>query len=342
MLELHTSPGAKVSIHNEEFLYFSGTSYLGATTHPQFIKILKNSMDTWGTSFGSSRAANNTLSIYKKSESYLKPFLQQEDALTLSSGTLAGLLTITVLQHKIDSFFHLPKTHPSILASNSKPLFINDTLNPLVQTVKNNRMAILCDAIPSLETTPYSFSFLDNISTNVHVTIVVDESHSFGVLGKNGCGIAATIPKRKNLAIVVVGSLGKAFGLSGGLVAGPASLISQIKELALFKGAAGMNPAFLDCFLNAKTFYKNQKEKLDKNSAYVFSKLGKHPAIKMNKTYPVLFHNDDTLFDYLFEKKIIITSFLYPTTGKKLNRIVLNAHHTKKQLDLLINQLLLF
>ena len=342
MLELHTSPGTKVSIHNEEFLYFSGTSYLGATTHPQFIKILKNSMDTWGSSYGSSRDANNTLSIYKKSETYLKQFLQQEDALTLSSGTLAGLLTITVLQHEIDSFFHLPKTHPSILAPNSKPLFIDDALNPLVQTTKNNRVVILCDAIPSLETTPYSFSFLDNISTAIHITLVVDESHSFGVLGKNGCGIAASIPKRKNLDIVVVGSLGKAFGLSGGLVAGSTSLINQIKKLALFKGAAGMNPAFLDCFLNAKSFYKNQKEKLDENSAYVFSKLGKHTSIKMNKTYPVLFYNDDAIFDYLLERKTIITSFLYPTTGRKLNRIVLNANHTKKQLDLLINQLILF
>ena len=342
MLELHTSPGTQVSIHNEDFLYFSGTSYLGATTHPQFIEILKNGMDTWGTSYGSSRDANNTLSVYKKSETHLKQFLQQEDALTLSSGTLAGLLTITVLQHKTDSFFHLPKTHPSILAFNSKPLFLDNALNPLVHTVKNNRVVILCDAIPSLETTSYSFLFLDNIHSEIHITLIIDESHSFGVLGENGCGIATSIPKRKNLDIVVVGSLGKAFGLSGGLVAGPSSLINQIKELAIYKGAAGMNPAFLDCFLNAKAFYKNQKEKLDKNSAYVFSKLGKHPSIKMDKTYPVLFHSDDTVFDYLFERKIIITSFLYPTTGEKLNRIVLNANHTKEQLDLLINQLILF
>jgi len=341
-LELHTSPNTEVSIHNEDFLYFSGTSYLGVTTHPKFLKILKNSIDTWGTSYGSSRDANNTLSIYKKSETYLKQFLQQEDTLTLSSGTLAGLLTITVLQHETDSFFHLPKTHPSILPSNSKPLFIDDALNPLVHTAKNNRLVILCDAIPSLETSPYSFSFLDNISTTTPITLVVDESHSFGVLGKNGCGIAIAIPKKENLDIVVVGSLGKSFGLSGGLVAGSISLINQIKELPLYKGAAGMNPAFLDCFLNAKTFYKIQKEKLDKNSAYVFSKLGKHPSIKMDKKYPVLFHSDDTLFDYLFERKIIITSFMYPTTGKKLNRIVLNANHTKEQLDLLINQLILF
>jgi len=342
MLELHTSPGTQVSIDNEDFLYFSGTSYLGATTHPKFIKILKKSVDIWGTSYGSSRDANNTLSIYKKTEAYLKQFLQQEDAVTLSSGTLAGLLTITALQHKADSFFHLPKTHPSILVSNSKPLFIDSALNPLVHTAKNNRVVILCDAIPSLETSSYSFSFLDNVSTAISITLVVDESHSFGVLGKNGCGIATSIPKRKNLDIVVVGSLGKAFGLSGGLVAGSASLINQIKELAIYKGAAGMNPAFLDCFLNAKGFYKNQKEKLKKNSAYVFSKLGKHPSIKMDKTYPVLFHNNDAIYDYLFKKKIIITSFVYPTTGNKLNRIVLNANHTKKQLDLLINQLLLF
>ena len=80
-------------------------------------------------------------------------------------------------------------------------------------------------------------------------------------------------------------------------------------------------------------------KKLKKNIACVISKLEKRPSIRLEATYPVIFHSDNTLFDYLYNQKIIITSFFYPTTGKKLNRIVLSAAHHFDELDVLIDAL---
>ena len=296
-------------------------------------------MDDWGTAYGSSRDANITLSIYQEAETYLKHFLQQEDVVTVSSGTLAGFLTQSVLANNGTPCFHLPKTHPSILSEHSQPFFVDNSINSAVFESKSNDLIILCDAIPSLETSPISFSFLDQIPSEKNILLVIDESHSFGILGENGNGIANSISKRKDVDIIVVGSLGKAFGLTGGVIAGKTSFINSIKELALFKGAAGMSPASLDCFIKAGSFYKNQHGKLKKNIGYVISKLEKRPSIRLEATYPVIFHSDDTLFDYLYDQKIIITSFFYPTTGKKLNRIVLNAAHNFNDLDVLIEAL---
>lgn len=293
-------------------------------------------MDTWGTAYGSSRDANITLSIYKEAENYLKDFLQQEDVVTVSSGTLAGFLTQSVLTNRSSQCFYLPKTHPSVLLPNSQPIFVADEINPLVFESSDNEIIIVCDAIPSLETGPSSFDFLDEILSEKNILLVVDESHSFGVLGTHGNGIAGDIQKRNNLDIIVVGSLGKAFGLTGGVIAGSTGFINSIKELSLFKGAAGMSPASLTCFMRAGDFYERQRKKLKNNIAYVISKLKKQSSIKIAATYPVIFHSDDTLFDYLYKKNIIITSFFYPTTGKKLNRIVLSAAHNHKQLDTLI------
>jgi 8-amino-7-oxononanoate synthase len=62
--------------------------------------------------------------------------------------------------------------------------------------------------------------------------------------------------------------------------------------------------------------------------------------INISKNYPVFFVDDENIADYLLSKKIVITSFYYPTSTKKINRIVLNANHTKEQLDQLIEALL--
>ncbi len=338
-MEVTINPNTVLDQNNTEYIYFSGTSYLGAATHPEFISRMQKSMQQWGTSYGSSREANITLSAYRKAEIFLKHFLGLEDLVTVSSGTLSGLLTLHVLENEENAFFHLPKTHPAITHPKSFDLFINNEVHPLACSSIKQNIVILCDAMPSLEIEPVSFSFLDKISETKNIILVIDESHSLGVLGKQGSGIANSIPKKENLNLIVVSSLTKAYGLPGGIIAGSTSFINKIKALDLFKGSAGMSPAALDCFLNAQSFYKDQRSKLQKHCEYVYHALHTIQAIRIDKNYPVFFFDDENIADYLLSKDIIITSFYYPTIGKKLNRIVLNANHTKEQLDILIHSL---
>ncbi len=75
---------------------------------------------------------------------------------------------------------------------------------------------------------------------------------------------------------------------------------------------------------------------------FVYSKLADINEISISKNYPVFFVNKDKIADYLFEKNILITSFYYPATPLKVNRIVLNANHTKMQLEQLVTAILQF
>jgi len=336
---LNTAPNTSVIIENKEYLYFSGTSYLGISTDKKFQNQLTKSIQKWGTSYGSSRNANLKLSIYADAESYLSTFLETEETITVSSGTLAGLLALKLLATKTESFFYMPKTHPAILPENASPVFVKNELNSEVTNPQNETICIVGDAIAALEIAPFSFDFLNEIPKSTKVFLLIDESHSLGVLGKNGNGFANQIQKFNNVETIQVSSLGKAFGLNGGFISGKSAFINSIKLDALFIGSAGMNPAFLDCLLNSAALYKNKLAELKSNISYLFSILKNNTKIRITENYPVLFCDEDAFSDYLFTKNTIITSFYYASVPQKMNRIVINANHTKEQLDVLISQI---
>ena len=336
-MQLDKVPSTTASLNGKEYLYFSGTSYLGVSALPKFQKLVIKGIQKWGISYGSSRQANIKLAVYEKGESFLADFLKTEKAITVSSGTLAGYFAIKTLSTFVDVFYFMPKTHPAILPENALPVFENSKLNSSLESIRDKKISIVLDGIAAFETTPFLLGFLKKIDISNTIYLVVDESHSLGVLGDNGNGISELIPKNENIKIVITSSLCKAFGVNGGVIAGDLNFINQIKKDKLFIGSAGMSPAFLDVFINAQEIYKNQLLKLQKNIDYVFNRLKNNPAITIDKLYPVFFHSNEEIEQTLFEKNILITSFYYATSTKKNNRVVLNANHTLAQLNALIN-----
>ncbi|WP_405606529.1 aminotransferase class I/II-fold pyridoxal phosphate-dependent enzyme [Polaribacter sp. Asnod1-A03] len=338
-MQLEKAPNTTAFLNEKEYLYFSGTSYLGVAFLPEFQELVFKAIHKWGTSYGSSRNANIKLSIYEKGETFLADFLQTETAVTLSSGTLAGQFAIKTLESLVDAFYFMPKTHPAILPKNALPVFDNLEVNGELKSIKNKKISIVLDGIAAFETKPFSLDFLEEIDVSNTIYLVVDESHSLGILGDNGNGVSNLISKKKNIKIIITSSLGKAFGINGGVIAGDSNFINLIKKNNLFIGCAGMSPAFLEVFLNAQEIYKSQLIKLKNNIDYVFKELKDNSAITIDKTYPVFFHSDEKIDQILFDKKTLITSFYYATSSKKFNRIVLNANHTKEQLSLLVNSI---
>ena len=341
-MQLQKAPNTTAFINHKEYLFFSGTSYLGIPMLQEFQQLLTQSIQKWGTSYGSSRNANLKLDIYQKGERYLSSFLNTEDAVTVSSGTLAGQFALRALRKKVDAFYYMPKTHPAILVDEAKPVFVNSEINSKLKNSQNTSICIIVDAIATLETTPFSFEFLNPISESNTIYILIDESHSLGVLGMTGNGISSQISKAKNREFIMVSSLGKAFGVNGGVIAGNIDFINLIKNDSLFIGCAGMSPSFLEAFVNGQEIYQQQLKKLRENSSYVYHKLKHLKAVRISEDYPVFFFEKEEISDYLYKKHILITSFYYSASPKKINRIVLNANHTKKQLDSLIDCLIQF
>jgi len=326
----------------EEFLYFGGTNYLGVTTLPEFQKMLLAGFQKWGTSYGSSRSANIQLEIYDIAEKLLTQQIGTEAVVTVSSGMLAGKLALEQLQHTTDLLFHFPNTHPALLHPFSLPLIQNGKLNPFLFDPTVTRIGIVADAIPSLEVTPIDLCILQDIPNDKKITLLLDESHSIGILGDHGQGVLNQYELPNVHSKISIASLGKAMGLSGGIIAGNSQFVNEIKKQQNFVGASGMNPAFLETFVSAQSIYSLQRQQLRNNLNYVARQLIPNPNFTFTNEYPAIYFDNEELLQLLQENNIIPTSFPYPTASGKLSRIVISAHHTETDLDKMVQQLNIF
>jgi len=332
-------PDRVITVKGEEFLYFGGTSYLGMATQNEFQKILSDNIGKWGTSYGSSRNSNVKLSIYEKFESQFSDNVGAQDSAAISSGMLAGKFVIEYLSKTITSFYHYPKTHPAVVGPNSSLLFVDGKINGKLQNDQTEEVVISVDAILSLEVTPINFDFLKGISPNKKVTLVVDESHSLGIVGEKGEGIFEDIPTENLKRRILVSSLGKALGLSVGIICSDLQFIDSIKSESNFISSSATNPAYLATYLDAHKIYAAQRLKLKINLEFISSNLNLNKKYKFDKSYPIIYSNDETIFSSLLDEHIVITRFKYPTYKNYMNRIVITANHKKSDLEKLVNLL---
>ncbi|HWR94928.1 MAG TPA: aminotransferase class I/II-fold pyridoxal phosphate-dependent enzyme [Flavobacterium sp.] len=328
-------PDRLITIDGVEYLYFGGTNFLGISKNADFQTILFESIKKWGTTYGSSRNSNIKLSVYETAEKLLAKNLNTEAALTVSSGMLAGKLVVEYLSKTTDAMFHFPEAHPALLNPPSLPILLNGELNAKLFDKSISKIAVLTDAVPSQCVEPIDLSILLKIPKEIQIEIVLDESNSFGILENEWQNSL----KKENINIIKVASLGKAIGISGGVIAGNESFISGIRNQDCFIGAAGMNPAFLETYNNAQEIYHLQKQKLQYNLKYIDTYFINREKFIFHPSYPIIYFDDEILSQKLLDNKIITTSFQYTNSSGKLNRIVITSNHSIEDLEHLITQL---
>jgi 7-keto-8-aminopelargonate synthetase-like enzyme len=336
-MKISEFPNRIIEINQEEYLYFGGTAYLGLAKTKKFQQIITRNIQKWGTSYGSSRNANIQLTAYDKAENYLANLIQAEKAVTVSSGSLAGKLVIEKLAEYNVTFFHLPNHHNAIQAKNSLPVWVNNNLNTRLLDGIAEKIVILTDAVPTDTIQPIDLSFINLISKEKEITLVIDESHSLGILGANGCGIYGSINHKNIARKVMISSLGKGLALTGGVVASDATFIEHIKNMGNFVSAAGMNPAFAASIPESEFLFNSQLKKLRSNLDFINKNLLVSAKYSFNSQYPIIYPKNKDAFEILKSEGIIITNFKYPNDNGFLNRIIITANHQKKDLKKLIS-----
>ncbi|HEX9826522.1 MAG TPA: aminotransferase class I/II-fold pyridoxal phosphate-dependent enzyme [Flavobacteriaceae bacterium] len=325
-------PDRTILVEGKEYLYFGGTAYLGLPTNASFQNTLAQSIVKWGSFYGSSRNSNVKLSVFEKAESLFAKQIGTEHCVTTSSGALAGKLVLENLSKHDRAFYHYPKTHPSILNNKSLSLFVEGSLHPDLLNNISEAIVITVDAVLALEVEPTAFGFLNSISSQKKITLVVDESHSLGIVGKGGEGIFNTISNEKLTRKIIIASLGKALGISGGIIASDKSFIASIKNDDLFISSSCANPAYLEAHIRSQELIRGQRKKLEENLNFLFKDLELSSIFKWNKNYPVIYCENEGVYNELYRNGIIITNFRYPNYRGAMNRIVITANHTQDDL----------
>lgn len=342
-------PNRTVETDQGEFLFFSGTSYLGMSSNPDFQELIKEEISVYGTNYGSSRTSNLRLQVFEETANYFCEWTGAEASLTMSSGFLAGQLVaqwIRELAQQGYEVVYAPNTHPAVfsgLEKDSSQTFEAwcAQVQALAQNTSSN-LILVANSVDVLNAKIHDFQWLNNIifEGTRELICVVDDSHGIGVIGKGGHGVFAQIPTKPNIRKVVIASLGKALGLPAGVILGQKEVINHLQKSAFYSGGSPTPPAFLAAFLKASKIIENQLKVLKENIDFFNSQVMDLQLFHFPPAYPVFRTYQNQLYSYLLENFILISSFPYPRPESELiTRIVLSSLHTKEDLENVVSLL---
>lgn len=332
-----------VQVDGKEYLYFSGTAYLGMSALPTFEVMVWAGIQRYGVNYGASRKSNVQLSVYAELEDRFAGGAGAESAVVVSSGFMAGHLTVTVLQEIVDLVWVAPGAHPAILpdelVSERSKTFSHFSQQCIDESheFEGKTVAILADTLDILKPAIHDFGWTRDLSEKNQYYLLLDDSHAFGLLGEDVFGSYskwATLP----VQLVVAGAMGKALSIPAGIILGPDDFVQKILSHPKFIGASPPAPGFCQAFLDAQSLYSYQQRKLRQNCRYFFSSIGDLEGLNYERNLPIVTFAQSGWAAKLQEEQLLISSFPYPNpTDSALDRIILSASHEKDDLDKLIH-----
>ncbi|MCB0596960.1 MAG: aminotransferase class I/II-fold pyridoxal phosphate-dependent enzyme [Lewinellaceae bacterium] len=335
---LEAMPDRSIDINGRKYLYFSGTSYLGMARNEAFQELLRDGLARYGANFGGSRLGNIRFSVFEEAETWLAGFAGAPAALTVSSGSLAGRLLVEHLRGKA-AFYFAPGTHPALWGEGD---YCEGVFEDWVEYILGEaaggqgHLALFANSVDPLLVRKNPFGWLQQLPEGRPITMVVDDSHGFGVCGPHGSGVWKELKAPHNVEILAISSLGKALGIPGGLILGSREMIERIWHSPFFGGASPAPPAYLYAMLKAVPLYRQAHQKLLANIRRFEKVAGQLALLHSFGDYPAFYTPEAALAPWLEEKGCLISQFAYPTPeDEPVTRIVLSALHENEDIDYL-------
>ncbi|UOB18057.1 aminotransferase class I/II-fold pyridoxal phosphate-dependent enzyme [Abyssalbus ytuae] len=335
-------PGRVIKNKGKEYLYFGGTAYLGLQKDQTFLSIYTKNVQKYGTTYSASRKANIQLNIFNETEDYLKQLIGCEDCLTLSSGFLASQLVSQYFYNGNYTCLYAPNTHVALHYGKSLNEIDHETLsNKIFHSIKKNENVVLfLDSLDFYGNNYPHFNWLKQLPLN-KLTVVADDSHGLGVIGKDGEGIFSFLSSFIFKELIICGSLGKGYAIQAGLVCGTKETINNLKGISTFNASSPASPASLATLREASSLYKEKRELLLKNIELFKNELKNNLSdFSFMINYPAFSFNNPQLASYLENNNILVTNFKYPDENSgSIQRIVISSHHTKEDILVLAEKI---
>lgn len=339
MYWIDSQPGRTAKIDYKEYLFFSGYNYLGLSHIAVFNELVKEGFNRYGWIHPSSRISNTQLKVFTQFEQRLSTLTNCADTVCFPSGFTAGKTVVAAFVHQ-GEIYTAPDAHPAI-QGNENPFdgTYSQWTELLIQTLSNKKaeaVVLILDSVNPLTAEVRDLSFLQHIQQSV--ICIIDDSHGIGLLGENGAGISDRLIRKNNIDYLITYSLSKAFNLSGGAVSCTnAKHAELLRAQPAYTASTSISPALAFAFLHAQEIYNQQRSQLKQNTN-LFKSITNRNLIKRQHSDLPIFLLHPINEDFLKKNNIIISSFAYPDpAGQKIQRIVLNALHTRGDLQALAN-----
>ncbi len=335
-MELTQKPGRTTFINNQEYLFFSGYSYLGLGANEGFLNLIKEGIEIYGVVYPSSRISNTPLDIYTRFEAALSQLTVTEAAAVFSSGFLSARTAVEIVAQQMNVYYQYP-THPASAHFNNAIQIEEgkswiDFLGER-EAANEFEFGLAVDSIHPTPGTITDFSFLNNLPFKFKIILIVDDSHGIGWMGNKGQGIVSSLQLPGNIDLLLNFSLSKAYHLNTGAICGSAKWIELAKQHVNYTTSTPPMPALAYAWLRACTIFDSQRNLLHQNIQYLLKLFGGVTFATHGGT-PVFVVHKKSVAQYLLQNNVIISSFGYPhPDNDPVNRVVLNALHTKSDIE---------
>ena len=231
---LDEANGVIVRSGNREWVNFSSNDYLGLASAPQISAALAEGVAKHGGGSGASRLVCGTHRAHLDLEEALADFKGTEAALTFSSGFAVALGTIPALVGAgdtiiLDKLCHACLVDAARLSGATIRVFPHNHLEKLERLLRTakGRVLVITESIFSMDGDAAPLREIVELKSNHGAWLLVDEAHAVGVLGPQGRGLAAELGVDQQIELHM-GTLSKAFGLSGGYLAASREVIDLL------------------------------------------------------------------------------------------------------------------
>lgn len=351
--EIESEQDTVVSINGKKVLMFGSNSYLGLTNHPKIKEAAIKAIEKYGTGCAGSRFLNGTLDIHIQLENRLAELTGKDATLCYSTGFQVNLGVVSVLAGRSDYIILDELDHASIIEGSrlsfGKVLkYAHNDMTSLENKLKlcepDRIKLIVVDGIFSMEGDIVKLPEIVRIAEKYNASIMVDDAHSLGVLGKNGSGTASHFGLTDKVDLIM-GTFSKSMASLGGFIAADKEVIDFIKHNSrslIF--SASMTPASAATVLAAIDIMVSEPERIEhlwNLSHYAkkcFDDLGFDTGKSESPIIP-LFVRDDIkalkLTRMLLEDGVFINPVVSPAVPREdcLIRFSLMATHTYQQVD---------
>lgn len=351
---LESPQGAWLVVDGKKVLNFCSNNYLGLANHPRLVQAAKDAADKYGVGPGAVRTIAGTLDLHLELEKRLAAFKRVDTAITFQSGFAANLATIPALVGKEDVIFSDRLNHASIIDGcrlakakiipydHCSPESLKEVLDE--HRGEYRRALVVTDGVFSMDGDVAPLDEIYQVTRDYDVILMVDDAHGEGVLGEGGRGIVDHFNLHGKVD-VEVGTLSKAFGVVGGVVAGNPLVVEWLYQRGrpfLFSSAMTL-PDVAACIESVKILEESTElvDRLWKNAEYFKSEmksLGFDTGVSTTPITPVMLGEAPLAQEFsrkLFEAGVFAMSIGFPTVpqGMARIRVMISAAHSKDDLD---------
>ncbi|MCR9288863.1 MAG: pyridoxal phosphate-dependent aminotransferase family protein [Bacteroidetes bacterium] len=344
-----------VTIKGKRVLMFGSNSYLGLTNHPKLKEAAKKAVDKYGSGCAGSRFLNGTLDIHIELENKLAEFVGKEGAIVFSTGMQVNMGVLSSILGRHDFIINDELNHASIIdgtrlsfATNRK--FSHNDMESLetvlkrLQEKEDSVKMIVVDGVFSMEGDITKLPEIVELSKKYGASIMLDDAHSLGVLGRHGRGTADHFGVKDDVDMIM-GTFSKSLASIGGFIAGDFEYINFLQHNArslIF--SASIAPSNAASVIAALELIQEEPERIEKlwDNTWYAHKLLKECGFDIGHSespiIPIYIRDIEKTFMLtkgLLDQGVFVNPVMTPAVAPEdsLLRFSLMATHSKEQIE---------